>query len=319
MKNKWIGIIISVVAIGVVVLLVMDGLKNRTGKRGSNPYELKTDQYLDVDPELIIAKEIRQIKLGESSYHGIAIQSDKLFVLGDSLVRIITIEGAPVKEFRLPETPGCIHVSGETIYVGFSDHLSQYYIDGRLIKQWDSPGERTQITSIAVKEDFVFVADAGNRRVIKYDRHGQLLDTFEGKRSESDLHGFVIPSGYFDLAVYLDELWVVNPGMHALENYSDEGILRGYWEAPGMKIDELSGCCNPAQMTIDADGNFITSEKGLVRIKKYKASGEFIGVIAEPKKFATRGLLAPEVIVTDNNQVVALDFDQKMIRFFEYK
>jgi hypothetical protein len=106
--------------------------------------------------------------------------------------------------------------------------------------------------------------------------------------------------------------------MHALENYTDDGILRGFWEATGMKVEDLTGCCNPAQMTVDAEGNFITSEKGVVRIKKYKASGEFLGVIAEPDKFP-QGIHAPEVIVTDDNKIVALDFDQKMIRFFEYK
>ncbi len=319
MKNKWIGIIISVVAVGVVVLLVVDGLNNRTGKRGSNPYNLETDQYYEVPPEQIIAKEVRQIKLGGTELKGIALQDDKLFVLSDSSLRIITLEGSPIDNFLLPESPGCVHVNGETVYIGFGSYVAQYYMDGRLIKAWDTPDDRTQVTSIASKNEFVFVADAGNRRVLKYDTHGNLLGSFEGKRSEEDLHGFVIPSGYFDLAVYMDELWVVNPGMHALENYTDEGILRGYWEAPGMKLEELSGCCNPAQMTIDAEGNFITGEKGVVRIKKYKASGEFIGVIAEPSKFALRGLLAPEVVVTADNQIVALDFDQKMIRFFEYK
>lgn len=318
MKNKWIGIIISVVALGVVALLIVDGLNNRTGKRGSNPYNLEVDKYFEVDPELIIAREIKQIKMGDVDLKGLAYENEKLFVLVDSSIMILTMEGKQAGQIKLQDSPRCIHVNNETIYVGFQNYIAQYYIDGRLLKNWDKGGDRTVITSIAVKEDLVFVADAGNRKVFSYDTHGTPISSFEGKRSTDDAHGFLIPSGYFDLAVYLDELWVVNPGMHALENYTDDGILRGFWDAPGMNIEDLAGCCNPAQMTIDAEGNVITSEKGIVRIKKYKASGEFIGVIAEPDKFP-KGIHAPEVIISSDNKIVALDFDQKMIRFFEYK
>lgn len=318
MKNKWIGIFVAVIAVAVVVLLVMDSLNNRTGKRGDNPYKLEVDQYYQVDPDMILYKETRQIKLGEVKAHGLAYSDGRLFLLTDSLWRTLEVSGQEKLRVQLDDQPTCIHVNGETVYIAFGSYLSQYYADGRLIKKWDSPGEKTVITSVATKEDKVYVADAGNRRVLRYDTHGQLEGQFEGKREADDLHGFVIPSGYFDLAVYQDELWVVNPGMHALENYTDDGILRGYWEKISMKIEGFSGCCNPAQMTIDANGNFITSEKGVIRMKIYKPSGELIGVVAEPEKFAD-GIHAPEPVVTESGQIIALDFDQNMIRYFEKK
>lgn len=318
MKNKWIGIFVALIAIAVVAILVMDTLNSRTGQRGDNPFKLEVDQYYQVDPEMILYKETRQIRLGDVKAKGLAYGNKQLHLLTDTLWRILELNGQEVLQVQLDDEPDCIHVNGETIYIGFGEYLAQYYVDGRLIKKWDSPGEKTVITSIATRDDLVFVADAGNRRVLIYDTHGLLEGQFEGKREADDIHGFVIPSGYFDLAVQQDELWVVNPGMHALENYTDDGILRGYWEKTSMKIDGFSGCCNPAQMTIDAQGNFITSEKGLVRMKIYKPSGELIGIVAEPAKFKD-GENAPEPVVTESGQIIALDFDQRMIRYFEKK
>jgi len=106
--------------------------------------------------------------------------------------------------------------------------------------------------------------------------------------------------------------------MHALENYTDEGVLRGFWEKTSMKIEGFSGCCNPAQMTIAPDGTFITSEKGLVRIKAYKASGELIGIVSPPTNDSEE-THAPEVAVDESGGVFALDFDRNMIRYFVKK
>ena len=50
----------------------------------------------------------------------------------------------------------------------------------------------------------------------------------------------LLSPAYFDLDIYDDELWVVNPGMHALENYADDGTLRGYWDKISMKIEGFS-------------------------------------------------------------------------------
>ena len=66
------------------------------------------------------------------------------------------------------------------------------------------------------------------------------------------------------------------------------------------------------------DGNVITSEKGIVRIKEYKPSGELVGVVAAPSKFEG-GELAPDIVTDEQGRVYALDKDRKMIRVFEKK
>ena len=83
-------------------------------------------------------------------------------------------------------------------------------------------------------------------------------------------------------------------------------------------IKGFTGCCNPANIAFLPDGNLVTSEKGIVRIKEYKPSGEFVGVVAAPSKFEG-GELAPDIVTDEQGRVYALDKDRKMIRVFEKK
>jgi len=172
------------------------------------------------------------------------------------------------------------------------------------------------ISAVAAAGEFIFVADAGKRRILKYSKEGELLDEFDGKNNSETLHGFIIPSPYFDIDINDEgELWIVNPGMHALENYTSDGRLRTYWNNTSMKIEGFSGCCNPAYFTFLPDGRFVTSEKGLVRIKVYKRSGEFEGVVATPEKFSGDDH-APDIATNSQGNVYALDFNKKLIRLF---
>ena len=105
---------------------------------------------------------------------------------------------------------------------------------------------------------------------------------------------------------------------HALENYTINGDLRTWWKATSVRIEGFSGCCNPAHFAFLPDGSFVTSEKGRVRIKIYKPSGEFLGVVAAPSKFEQNS--HPPDLATDNSgNIYALDLDKKMIRQFVKK
>ena len=128
---------------------------------------------------------------------------------------------------------------------------------------------------------------------------------------------FQVP--YFDIAFNADgEFWVVNPGKHALENYTTGGDLRTWWKATSVRIEGFSGCCNPAHFAFLPDGSFVTSEKGTVRIKVYKPSGEFQGVVAAPSKFKENNA-APDLATDNQGNIYALDMDKKMIRLFVKK
>ena len=109
---------------------------------------------------------------------------------------------------------------------------------------------------------------------------------------------------------------MVNPGKHSLENYTDDGNLRSFLENMSPEIEGFSGCCNPAHIDIMDDGSFVTSEKGVVRIKIHEPSGELAIVVAPPDKFKEDGE-APDVAVDEEGIIYALDYDKNMIRIFE--
>jgi len=86
-----------------------------------------------------------------------------------------------------------------------------------------------------------------------------------------------------------------------------------------MKLEGFSGCCNPAEMAIMEDNSFVTSEKGMPRIKLYGQHGELKGVVAPPDKFDVDSYYAPDVTVDAEHRVYALDFDRKQVRIFAPK
>ncbi|MBN1820270.1 MAG: hypothetical protein JXR31_11750 [Prolixibacteraceae bacterium] len=317
MKNKGIVIFLILLTIVVVVIIVGDFTSTRPDKQGENPYEFSVDEYTKVDPDLIQYKETKNFRLVFENPEGIAYYKQKLYVLGDQRLQVISNSGNLLKEIELNDFPTSIAVDSTYIIIGFNNYISTYSINGELIKKWDSLGENSVITSLAVWNNELFIADAGLRKVLRYTMDGQKISDFEGKHEEAALHGFIVPSGYFDLAFNTyGDLWVVNPGNHSLENYSLDGSMREFWQASSVQIDGFSGCCNPAQFTFLPDGSFVTSEKGLVRIKIYKPSGEFKCVVAAPEKFTDEGY-APEVVSDENGNIYAVDFNKKMIRLFE--
>lgn len=317
MKNKGIIVFLIVLAIVIIAVIAGDFISTRPDKQSGNPYEYNMDQFKEVDPKLIMYRETKNFRIGMDSLRGLAFNDGLIFVVGDNKLKIIDQEGRLINESVLVSTPSCIQVGNGKIMIGFGKSIGIYNMDGTLFSEWPPFDEKSVITSIAIKNDQLFIADAGKRIVYRYLLSGEKIGEFEGKTGDEVLHGFIVPSPNFDLAFNADgELWVVNPGNHSLENYTDEGVLRGFWKKSSMEIEGFSGCCNPAHIAFMPDGNFLTSEKGIVRIKIYKPSGELIGVVAPPAKFTDEGH-APDVSVDESGIVYAADPDKQVIRIFE--
>ena len=319
MKNKGIVIFLIVLAVVIIAVIAGDYLSGRPDKSAPNPFAYDVNDFKNVPEELIHFKETKNFKLGFEQATAITIDSDKLFVTGDNKFQIIDLSGKLLSEINLPDKPKTLEVSGDKIFVSVNNQIFVYNQNGSLLNKWESPDENSLITAITAFENNVFVADAGKRKVVRYNLQGEKLAEFDGKADEGVVHGFIIPSPFFDLDINSDgDLWVVNPGLHALENYTEDGNLREHWNNTTMQTEGFSGCCNPAHFTFLPDGRFVTSEKGLVRIKTYKPSGEFEGVVAAPAKFKDEGE-APDIATDSEGNIYALDFDKKMIRVFEPK
>jgi len=317
MKKRGLTYIILGIFALIIVVMVINFRQSRPNRLGKNPYALNVDDYKKVDPSLIHFKETRNIPLGNRKCGGLDISDNELFIVGNNFLWIISTDGIQKLFTELNGDAACVKVSGEEIFIGYQSHVEVFDRSGRNLASWEDLGDRCVITSIAVKDDNIYVADAGNRRILIYDRNGNVKSQFEGKSTGKEGHGFIIPSPSFDVVVNnYGELWVVNPGRHAIENYTDDGELRGFWQNSSMSIEGFSGCCNPAEIAVTTDGDFITSEKGMVRIKIYDASGRLKSVVAGPAKFNEEGQ-APEVVMDEQGIIYALDFDRISIRIFE--
>jgi hypothetical protein len=111
---------------------------------------------------------------------------------------------------------------------------------------------------------------------------------------------------------------VVNPGHRQIENYDEDGRFVKAWGVSSIQLPGFSGCCNPTHIAMMPDGSFITSEKGLVRVKAYDHDGKFVNVVVAPNSF-DEGTVGVDLAVDDGGRILLLDPSRKVVRIFVKK
>jgi len=218
------------------------------------------------------------------------------------------------------------------LFVGTRDHVEVYDADGRRKAAWGSPGKKVWFTGMTMSGDNLFVADAGNRVVLKYDLAGKLLGRIGEKNKEKNVPGLIVPSPYLHVAMGKDRLLRVNnPGRHCVETYTADGELELSWGRPSTAIEGFCGCCNPITVCLLTDGRCITCEKGLPRVKVYSSDGKFESVVAGTESFpenAKYGSVTPkadgmlgglDAAVDEHGRVYVLDLVTAEVRVFKPK
>jgi hypothetical protein len=287
-------------------------------KEKENPYEYDLTELKKTDPALIKYSEIKQIKIDLKKLYAIAVDAENnIYVSGDNVLKIMQSDGQTIAGIELDGPAKCITVKDRQIYLGMTDHIEVYNTDGKRLNSWDRLNQNAVITSIAVTSADVFAADAGNQVVLRYDTTGKLLGRIGKKDPARDIPGLIVPSPYLDVAIgYEGHLWVVNPGLHSLENYTADGTLRASWKRAAMTIDGFCGCCNPTHIAMLPNGSFVTSEKGLPRVKVVNQSGDLSAVVAGPD-FFKEGTVGLDLAVDSNNRILVLDPAAGIVRIFE--
>jgi len=305
----------------------MAAQKTSSGLGPEFTYDLTA--YLKVDPALIQYEEKTAIATGLEAPRGIAVgPEDRLWVCGDRAVRCFDKDGKLLSEFKTSGEPQCLAPSASlgagsakagAIYVGMKDHVEVFDAQGKPGGAWESLGPKAFVTSIAAGEKDVFVADAGGRVVLHYDLAGKLINRIGEKDESKNIPGLIVPSPYCHVALgSKDSIWVANPGRRRMECYTFAGVIRWWWGKASPKIEGFCGCCNPTHFAILPDGRFVTSEKGLPRVKVFSASGEFESVVAAPVSFA-EGTAGLDVAADSTGRVLVLDPVAKTVRVFMRK
>lgn len=258
-------------------------------KATKNPFAYDVSHLQNTDPKLIAYEEAGRWKAPHAEAKRIATgPGEMLYVCSGNYLTMCARSGEPGVEIAVAEPTRCCAVAQDgTIYLGLRDHVEVYDSKAGRKAVWESPGKKPWLTGVAVSENEVFVADAGNRVVLRYDKTGKLIGRIGEKDKERNIPGFIIPSPFFDVEIARDGLLRVNnPGRHRMELYTTDGDFEGSWGVTTMGITGFCGCCNPINFALLPDGKYVTCEKGLPRVKVYTATGEFESVVAGVETFS---------------------------------
>lgn len=260
--------------------------------------------------------ELEPVELEAERLYGIAVcAEDRIFVSADQRILVFGQAGESLGGFELEEPARCLAVGPEgLLYLGMSDHVQVYDPAGSRVATWTGLGNAALVTSIFATLEEVFVADAGNHMVLRFDLGGRLLDYIRGDGSAGPK--LIIPSPYFDLLVTAEgTLLVTNPGRHRVHSYTTQGEYLGFWGRSAPDIEAFCGCCNPTHIALTPAGSIVTSEKGIPRIKVYDSRGTFQALVAGPDDFA-EGTTGLDLAVDSRGRVIVVDPMAGAVRIF---
>ena len=291
-----------------------------------SPSEYDVSAFTKVAPELIHFSEKDPIPPGVRSPQALAADGGgRLLVAGDGEAALLDPDGKRVGGLTFTGKAGCAaFLPGGGVLIGLGDHVEHFDRDGKPLSAWIAMGENAVITSVAAASNLVFLADAGNRVVWRFDTDGRLLGQI-GSDSEERKHHFVVPSPYFDVVAASGRVWVANPGRACVEEYTAAGAFVGQWGKSGMQIEKFCGCCNPIHLALTADGEFVTAEKGLPRVKICGTNGALECVVAPADQFALAGMSCKtaasisDLAVDARGRVLVLDATKGVVRVFVRK
>ena len=254
------------------------------------PASCCNDEYAElkqIDTALLAYTKIKVIETGLINLSGITVsETNEIFVCGNGIVAAFDTDGIGTGRFEIDSAAGTITVDNSNIYLGIGPRIFSYTVDGAKVSEWKAFNPDGYITSLAVNENYVYAADAISKTILKYNSAGDLLQEIGIKDSLSGARGFIIPSMYFDISFgSFNDLWVVNPGRLSIENFTVTGLMQSEWGIPSFENEGFGGCCNPAHFDILPDGDFVTYEKGVDKIKIFDPTGSFVGYVAAAGSF----------------------------------
>ncbi len=282
---------VAAAAVILVVLAVVIAVRDMTATRGwSRLFEYSVADLAEIPGHLLVYGETSgSFDTGLETVSGFCIGHDGLiYVAGDGVVGIFEKGGGRVGEISTAGRPTAVAVGEQgRVYVALGDHVAVYSLKYELVGVWDIPAENVLITSMEVDREDVFLADAGSRVVRRYDTGGNFINLIGARDAERNVPGIVLSSPCFAVAMGEDGLLrVSNPGRHRVEAYTVRGDLELWWGRASSAIDGFVGCCNPVDFAVLPGGGYVTSEKGLIRVKVYDADGGLRSVVAGPEQLA---------------------------------
>lgn len=286
----------------------------------SNPYDVGIDSIGTISPDKFIPVTKNKLPISLKDARALAIDSeDNIYISGDNKIVVLDKNGTEIRRFKTAVTATALAISSENLlFAAFENRISVYSLNGKIQSEWPVIEPKSYITSLAISDKSLFAADAEQEVVHEFSIDGKIIKKI-GSSDKKDISNFVHPSYFFDVAVDPDGmLWAANTGKHKLIRFDSDGETLSAWGKTSAAVEGFCGCCNPSHFAIMPDGSFITTEKGIVRVKKYSPQGEFIGALAGPESFmqSSTGL---EIAINSANEILVLEPAMQCIHVFGIK
>ena len=316
--QKWFAFVL--VAAALVALVV-----TRAYRRDEPAPSAQEVDFVPAPPDLELHYDlVDKINSGLEGLRGIAIgTSGDLYLAGADSVKVLDADGKPLREWTLSGAATCVDVDADgNVYVGQRARIEVFDGQGNLIRTWGTEGrnagEFRYVTAIAVHGASVFVADAGNRCIHRFDTTGDFIDDLGKRDKEKGVDGLICPSAFLDVIVD-DEgvLFVTNPGRSRVEQYKTDGTLIRSWGQDGAQPERFFGCCNPTNLALLPNDHVVTAEKLLIRVKVYDIEGTLLAYIG-PEHF-TKKAEGLDLAVDSEGRIFVIDPGSGQVSVFALK
>ena len=275
MMNKKIVTILS-----VLIVLVFIGyiIYDSTRPAGSAKNEDQNSQIQQIPDAWKISNEF---KVNEGLLKAVSVSpAGRIYLGGDSFVSCYDNSMKLIWNIKAPSPITSISNWGDTIFASTSEQVLVMNANGKILNEWGPFEDSCMITSVSSNENYVAFADAGNKIVYILDKGGE-VKTMIG---QNDKH-FVIPSPYFEVALdNNNNLYAANTGLHRIETYTIDGVLKSQFGEAGTAPGAFCGCCAPPHFALIPQG-FVTAEKGINRLKILNKNGEFVEFVNSKNNF----------------------------------
>lgn len=274
MSKKTITILSVLVILAFIGYMIIDLIK---------PAEpAKADEAISNGEDIADAWKISgEYKVNEGSLKAVSVASSgNIFLGGDSFVSCYNNKMQLLWNMKAPSSVTSLSCWGDTLFASTSDQILVLSSTGKILNEWGPFEDSCMITSVSSNAKYIAFADAENKTVFILDKGGEVKKMI----GQNDNH-FVIPSPYFDVALDINNnVYAANTGLHRIETYTIEGVLKSQFGEAGTSPGSFCGCCAPPHFAIIPQG-FVTAEKGINRIKILSTNGDFIEFVNSKNNF----------------------------------
>jgi hypothetical protein len=176
---------------------------------------------------------------------------------------------------------------------------------------------RSEVTGLAVTDQDVFmVVPTPNDFTYRVYRYNHALA--DPKAVVEKLRGCC---GLLDISAHDGKLWIAHNARHTVESRDrDGGQLVKFGTTGKVKADDFGGCCEPKNLRVMANGDILAAEsEPNPCIKRFSASGKFLGVVATWKVEKPECLRVTVEASADGSRYYVLDVKCDGIRVFGAK